>query len=298
MDAGFITSGVLKGVLLPGALSLILLAAGWAGVRMAEQARGRAFWGALAIPIAFAVAYWLTLGWPNFPPVDTTKWLPYAALTGMLLGLLAAPKKAPWWLTALLRLAASVALPLLLLQPTIKYTWHGSGWIWITAIALALFVLWTITDAAAQRLQGTPMPLALGAAAGLLGLCLLLSHSGMLTQTAGMLAAAVGAAFIVALWKPHLSLAFGAIPAYILVYAGLILCGHFFAYLPAKHAVLLALAPAVPILAVAIPAKHRTARAIVALLLALALAGTAAATLYQQHSTATQSSGADYEYDY
>ncbi|HES58568.1 MAG TPA: hypothetical protein ENO21_03960, partial [Firmicutes bacterium] len=215
-------SGLLLGVLLPGGISLILLAAGWAGVRMPDQARGRAFWGALAIPAAFAAAWWLTLGWPEFPPVDTTKWLPYAALLGALLGLIAAPLKSPWWLTALLRLAASVALPLALLQPTIKYTWQDAAWIWIAFIALALFVLWTITDATAQRFSGASMPLALGAASGLLALALLLGRSAMLAQAGGMLAAAIGAAFLVALWRPSLTLAFGAIPAIILVYVSLV----------------------------------------------------------------------------
>jgi len=141
------------------------------------------------------------------------------------------------------------------------------------------------------------MPLSLGAAGGLLAVCLLWAGSGMLAQTGGMLAAAVGAAFVVALWQPRLNLAIGAIPVYMLVYAGLILCSHFFSELPGLHAVLLALAPVAPALATAIPAKYTAARAIVSLLLVLALAGPAAGLLHQQYAAA-QSSSAEYEYVY
>jgi hypothetical protein len=297
MDPEMLTNSLLKGVLLPGAISLALFWVGWAGAGKTEQARGRAWVGALAVGLAVAAAYILTLGWPGFPPTDTTRWLPFAALLGAVLGLIAAPASSPWGLTALLRLAASVALPLAVLQPTIRYTWQESAWLWIGGIALALFVLWTTTDIAARRLAGPAMPLSLGAATALLAVALVLGRSAMLAQAGGMLAAAVGAAFLVALWRPHLLLAFGAMPVFMLVYAALLLSGHFFAELPALHTVLLALAPAATMLAAGIPAQRRALRSVVALLLALVLAGTAAGLLYNQQQAPEADTSSDSEYE-
>ncbi len=211
-------------------------------------------WGRRALPIGLGLAYalghaavrgWLRRDWPPFPPLDATDWVPWLALGASLLGLLETVAPTPAWARWENRLLMTALTLWLVLGPLLGGAWEPrEGYVRLAGLGLGMLAAWGVLDWQAERLgRATLLPLTLlagGTAAGLL-----LSHSLVLAEFAAVLAASLAACWLVGLWSPGLTPARGGVAVVVVVLAGLLLAGHFYAYpeLPGPVAATLAAAP-------------------------------------------------------
>jgi hypothetical protein len=237
---------ILYGILVPATAAAVALLAGWRPWRGPVTAgRTPRAAGARAVAGGLVLAQVLTLGAPQLPPVQANDWFVLLVAGSALLGLADAIYRQALWLRWALRLVASAAVPLLLLWPLTQHTWSmGQSVTILGALALGTFGLWTALDRLTATSRGAAVPLALVVATAGSGGVLALSGSASLGLLAGSLAAAIGPAFLLALWKPNFSLARGAVPPLTVGLSGLWLNGAFYADVPTASLVLLFVAPA------------------------------------------------------
>jgi hypothetical protein len=77
----FTIRDLLAGILLPSALSAVIVTAGWRVARRTLSERDARWWASgSTIGIAVASGWIALLGWPGFPPLDPTDGLKYLAL--------------------------------------------------------------------------------------------------------------------------------------------------------------------------------------------------------------------------
>ncbi len=234
---------LLYGVALPAALAAGVLLASWRAMRGRASARDSRSWAApLAIGAGF-VGGWLALfGRPEFPPLDATDWLFFAApalvalaLCDAYLGIPPQGRYASWF----------VAIPptcWVLARPLAA---AGDEQIGIVAVASMIAALaWIfLIDALASRVSAARLSGLLLAAVVPASVVLILSGSQRLAQI-GMLLAATQAGALVAnlIMGPAgvgrgVSLVFGAL------YGGLLFCGQHYAELSPVDAAILYAAP-------------------------------------------------------
>jgi len=212
--------------------------------------RARGALSPLALGLAYLAGHLVITGWITFPPVDTTNWLPYFALTAAALGAscaLVATK--PWARVIIFALVSAAALKLLL-KPKFQYGWSlGEGWLWVGCLVCAFVLLAVILDALVRRpATALEMPIfLLLTCAGTFG-ALMLSGSILLGQFAAVLGAAVFGSLFFAAWKVLLGR--GIVPVFSLLLGALLVSGYFFADLPLPCAMLLAFAPALALIPV------------------------------------------------
>ena len=237
---------ILFGILLPAGFAGLALLAGWRPWRGPVTAgRPELASGALAFAGGLVLAQVLTLGAPRMPPIAANDWFALLVAGSALLGLADAVFRQAIWLRWTLRLGASIAVPVLLLWSLTQHTWStGQSVAILGALALGTFGLWTAIDRLTATSRGAAVPLALVVATAGSGAVLALSGSASLGLLAGSLAAAIGPAFLLALWKPNFSLARGAVPPLTVGLSGLWLNGAFYADVPTASLVLLFVAPA------------------------------------------------------
>jgi len=228
----------------------VLLPFGVAAVVFIAARRGAApgsWGGAIALPAAFLIGRLSLAGWrwPPFPPIDSTDWLVYAALAAALLGLLASlwemPRAAVW----VERLAVSGAFVALLARPLVGHTWSSAlAARWLVGATVAVALVWWALDIWTRKAPGAATAFWLMVIGSAGALVLVFGRSAFLGQSAGGLAAGLGAAWVVSmLLRRRGVLARGAVPALALLFPGLLLCGHWYASVSLLQGALLAAAP-------------------------------------------------------
>jgi hypothetical protein len=205
--------------------------------------RGTRAWpAAVAVGAGYATSHAFIRGAPEALPADATQLLFHFAVAAALLGVVGdkLPVAARWAARAVL----SAAIPWLLLRGLEEHTWESTteAVFWYAGLGLGLFLVWSLLEWRARQVQGVPQPLVFCLVAGGAAVALAAGRSGVLGQMSGALAAALGPLVLLALLVPERT-ARGAIPVFVLLLAALVICGRFFAELPAASALLLCLAP-------------------------------------------------------
>ena len=235
------TGALVFGILLPGLASAAAWGVGWRlWRRAAEPIAGGEWSGAPAVALACVTGFLALYGWPRFPPTIAEDWLPYVAVVGGVVG--AAAIRSRRLRVALWVVMSAVALGLVLGSQ--RSSWSAAESIaWSVALLAAAIAVLATVDLIASRRPGPALPLTLWIWCSGLAATLALTGCAKYGQFVGFPAAALGSATIAALWKPGFSLAKGA-PAVLVPWnVALIACGYFYAYLPAGHAILMAVAP-------------------------------------------------------
>lgn len=174
--------------------------------------------------------------------LESHDWLVWLVSGAAILGILDGTWPAPRWARWQNRLLLCGLMVWLLLNSQVDPLWTPWQAIrWMLALGLGAFALWTFLDIRAERL-GPSMPIVIlvpvtGICVGQVGGSLL--YFGL----SAVLAAIVGAIWIVSWFSPRLNLARGAVPALSLAYGGLILVEVYFADLPKSSGITFAIAP-------------------------------------------------------
>lgn len=199
----------------------------------------------LAVAAAFVLAYRGLLNDVPLEPTVAREWLFWIAAGGALLSPLEA-------LHARLRFPVRIAFLgaalFLLLRRQYANHWEGEGGLAgpfpEVAIALGVGICgWYAVEFLARERPGAGAPLVLWSTATALALCCFWSASGLYAQLAGALAAATGAATVLAWLRPGPWFAGGGAGLAWLLCFGIGLSAHFYAGLDAPDALLLASAP-------------------------------------------------------
>jgi hypothetical protein len=163
----------------------------------------------------------------------------------MVLGVLETAWPSPGWARWENRLLLAGAMSWLILGPLFQSIWEPEpriGAAWIIGLAAATLALWGCLEGlACGRGRGLLLPMAL--VAGGTAAVLVLSRSLVLGECALGLTSALGVAWVVSRWRTSLTLAAGGVPIVVLVLAGLIFGGLFYAEVPKASGGLLALSP-------------------------------------------------------
>lgn len=233
---------------LPAAILAMVVAAALSGVALlCRRERVQGVLVSFALALGYAAGHFLITGVAKIPPADTTNWLPYFALAAAIAA--AAGQMVDRQLTRLVVFGlVSVGALRLLLAPIFRNTWStGEGWLWVICLAFAIVLVAVILDAL-KRSAALPIELPLSlliVSAGTAG-ALTLSGSLLLGQFAAVLAASVFGSLVTTVRGVVGHDGFIAVSSLLLV--ALLLCGYFFAELPAICVVLLATAPALAVI--------------------------------------------------
>lgn len=200
--------------------------------------------GAVGIALGFFSANYLLVSWPPFPPNAPSHWLVYLAIIAALLTLLERRwRLSPEWLWRF-RFGMSTLFMLILLRSMIMYTWTDpQALFWLAMIIPTTAVTWKYLDVLARRRKGATVPMTLSLVCAVASGCLALSGSMLLAQLAGALASIFAVAVLLGLWARDFTLSGGGISLFVLLYAGLLWQGCFYAELPVVSGGLLFLAP-------------------------------------------------------
>ncbi len=261
-----------------------------------DEKRGYALGAALGLAVGFTVGQIVTIGWPGLLPVDANYRLPHAALAAAAAGAFELFWKGRPLVLWVLRGAVGAVLVTLLLRSLLEHTWEGAqGVFWMSGVFGAfLFFLHQLT-ALCKKTKGISFPLLTVLLASAGSIALVLSHSALLGQLSGSLAAGIGAVGALAFFRPGISLHPAGVPVAATILAGLWMCGYFFASLPAESACALLLSPSFALLGGAGPLKGRPDWQVLALRILL-LSVPAGLAVYWALA-ASEGGGSDY-YDY
>jgi hypothetical protein len=224
---------------MPAILAGAALALAWRVWRRDGDGNRGAWGGAAGLALAYAAGHLGLVGAPPFPPVEATQWLFWLALLAGLWGAMEDRLR----LLARVRLGGrvilAIVLPVALARPLVTYSWGaGKGTLYVALLGIAVAALSWIVQRTAERRDGALVPaLLLVVATGSAGL-LVMSGSALLGQLAGLLAAASGAALVLAFWRPRVSLAGGGVTVAVLLLSGLWITGFFYAEMPLPSAIL------------------------------------------------------------
>jgi len=231
-------------LLIPAILAGVLLLVSWRAWRR-KSVHARGHWGgALAFAGAYLVAHVLLLSWPAMPPEQSAEWQAWIAVALAVIGVTQRGWGDRWYAAWPIRIAVSAALCYALLQRPIENIWgRNEIFAWLGGLTLFLTAVWFSTERIASFRGGASLPLSLWAWCALSAGTFTIAGSGVLGQLAGALAAACGAAVVLAWWAPGIRLSGGALTALVPLFFGLVLRSHFFGELTIWSAALLAGAP-------------------------------------------------------
>ncbi len=238
-----ILDALLRGVLVPALVAgVLLILIGRLPGR--EGGRGARNWlGAIPLAAGYASTQVALVGWPAFPPRESTHGLFCIAVAAALLSPLATAHgiRAPlrWIATAVL----AFGVPVLLLRSRIVQRWStGESLLVVGALGASLLAV----GGAAGTSARLPGPLSylvllipLGSAAGVLGL----SGTALHAQLAGAVASGLGAGIVISLsgGGAPISPATALFASSLL--ASVLITGHFYARVSVASAFLIALCP-------------------------------------------------------
>jgi hypothetical protein len=244
---------ILIGVVGPILISGIVYLMAWRPWRTNASGRRPLWAGAPAIGLAFAVGHIAIVGWPGRPPLSgewwnypVEKWLLFVVAFAAVLAMASSAIFRSRLVDQLLSIPAAVLVVGLMLSPMFKHSWSGgAAAAWLIGLSVAIVLLRLSIDVASAGMPGPGFVAALVIVATGMSVCLLLCSNASSAQLAGSLAAALGAAWVVALWRRDVSLAGGGATVVAVVMAGLLLLGMFYAHptMPRPAAALLAAAP-------------------------------------------------------
>ena len=285
------------GVLMPAVISLILLLMFWRG--QSPDRHWRPLWvPALALYLAFLTSWYFLKGLPSWPVTDSAGWLPWLAGAGALLGSFIAIRKLPPATVMPLRVFMSVTTVWLATQSLQSNAWKGQSWLWIAGLSLLMFIIWISWEDLARRHEGPMLPLLLTINFTALAFAALLGESASISQSAGIICAALGAMVIVGLIRPSLNLSVATLFVAMPLFAVMLLNAHFYANLSTLHAVLLLACTFAAPLAVRITAKYRLIPRLAAAALITALPFLVSVGLIMfSHPAVSADDGTDYYYD-
>ena len=237
------------GVLLPAMVLGLLLAAAW------WRPERRLLWLApLGVALGWALGFRASNGaWPELPPGRSTEMLFYIGVLG---GVVCASeplrgaghaKGRP--VAALTRLPSVIVASWLLLRNLVA-RWETSEVVWqVGGAALFLWAVWSVFEGLARKREGWLVPAVLWCVMTAGAVAFLWTGSALYAQFSGTLAALCGAAVVVSLVWPRVSLAHGTAGALGLILGCLCVGAAHFSKLPVLASVLLGLAPGVVLIA-------------------------------------------------
>ena len=219
---------VLLGVVPPALIAALVLLVAWRPWQRTPVEN--AGWGpTVACGLAVLAGYLAIEGRPQFPPPEKWQWILYLGLAAMGLGLVdligQAARWRPRWTRGLAGPLAAAAALLMLRHPSPE-----AQPLWKAGLGLAVLLSWAALEPLARRRPGASIPLALLLSLAGAGAVIVLSGNAKLAGLAGALAAAMGAAVVVAWWQPRLSLAHGAVVVVVVVLSGLLFLGQAYTY--------------------------------------------------------------------
>lgn len=190
----------LLGVLVPLVVSVatFLFAGGWR--RFTRHARPPGdYAAALALAAGYTAGHYGIYGWTRFPPVDVIHWLPLLALVVGFAAGFDFPSR-PLLQLPVLWVVAAAGMSLLLL-PYVRSRWApGYSAAVLAGGGVALALLAGLARASVARVQSAlPILSVVVVCATGVSITLLLSHSALLAQVTGSLAAAAGGLWLLAL---------------------------------------------------------------------------------------------------
>jgi hypothetical protein len=228
--------------LLPGILVALLVSGVFTIVGRLWKANS--WTDAIAVGAGYAVGHAVTAGWPAFPPIEATQWLPYFGIAVTVLAVIDTLLRPPGSVRVVIWFLCCAGILSLLLTSKFQYGWSlFVGILWIAGLATAMLVLTSFLDRAARRDASISLPLILAIVAGGTGLALMLSGSMLLGQLALVLAGAFGAIVIVGTLLPNAINGRGIAPVSATLLCGLWLSGYFFSELPSVSGLLLLVSP-------------------------------------------------------
>jgi len=260
----------LWGLLVPALFTGAVLLLAWVSRQAAEQA-SRGWLGALAVGGAFLLGQAAALGGlPQLPPAqadDRLFWLVAGAVALAGVESLLAERR---WPRLVLRGVYPFFVPWFLLARLLE----RRETVAVGGLGLALLLGWSALAAWSARRPGASVPLVLWSVTSGGALALLFSHTAKYAQLAGILAACLGAAVVVAWIRPSFALGAGAAGVVAVLLACFWIAGVWLAAtpLPVESAVLLAVSPLLATAAEVGPLSRLAPRKAVLARLALASA--------------------------
>lgn len=166
--------------------------------------RGVKWIGSLGILLGYMIGYIGIQGWPQFPPADpSTGWFVYIGITTLILSLAESGWKNRWWGVFIGRVLFTVLVCLIMLSPLVRNTWNMPQAIFrVTTFTVTALIFWNIIDSIRRDLSPGLLGLFLAIFATVESIVILLSHSILLAQLVGLVAATMGALTVVD-WMFH-----------------------------------------------------------------------------------------------
>lgn len=234
----------LAGIALPAAVAGVLL------LVLGRLAGGRGWAAALAVGCGQLAGHVGVRGWRGWEPKESTDWIAVGAAAGLVAGVFGLTRHGPLALRLLLRWLAALGAAWLIAGRSLANRGDATEVLGRMALVAAGAALgWSLLES--RRYAGgdwpaAASPLLLTVAAGCAALAIGLSGSVLLARLAGVLAAALCAAWVVTALRLAPPLLPGAAPVVALALLGLLLAASIHARLPVVAALLLACAAVVP----------------------------------------------------
>ncbi len=184
---------------------------------------------AAALGAAYLAGHLATFGMPSWPPRESTQWIFFLALAGLLLGLLQAWKPSMRF-TGILFL--SLAVPIVLLRSPMLHLWPASRSILIIfGIGALIGGLWFSLRNRALAMHGGTLPATWMMVSAGTALTMQFSGAASFAQLSGALAAACGVLMVEGFLKPKLD-SRTAVPVLLTLWSSLWICGWYYIEAP------------------------------------------------------------------
>src|SRR4051812_13277218 len=231
-------------VMIPAALALVTMCLAWRPWRRFPRPAGH-WGGAAAIGVAVILAYYpITNAPPHFPPREATVWVFWIAFLATLVGLIDALIRPPRWVSTILVFALSSFALAMMLKSQLFGEWSTAASLGALLLFGMIGVLWWVTFEASADTGSLTHALLTWLTASGIAVALLLTGSLKFGQFAMALAGAAGAMVVLILWRRNVSLAHGAMHAFIVVILCLLIPSHYLSELPAVEGLALLAIPA------------------------------------------------------
>jgi hypothetical protein len=240
---------ILWATLLPAFLAGFFLLVAWRPWRR-EATRWGSWIEPPALGAAFVAGQVSLVGWPPFPPIESTHGLFYLALAAAGVGAIESLSTAPSLLRGALRALLAFGAPALLLRSRLRGSWtpfEGAAWIGILGASILAFH--AAVRAAARRLTGPSRAALLFVPVAAASGVLVLYGSALLSQLAGALASALGAGLVLSWLNPAVSFRRGSTTVVAILLGSLLTNGVFYAEVTVPAAALIGLSPLACLLA-------------------------------------------------
>ncbi len=211
---------ILYGAVLPALVAAIVLLVAWRPWNRSSSING-AWGGGLLLAAAFAVTQFGLVGWPPCPPREPAQWTVWLVLLAAAAEAILRILRPPCWIRCIVHAAFAVAVGSLAVP---DFHQHPNRAAW--CVGVSVIVLWSTLESLATRLRGATLPVAWLLA--VIGVAVVLERSAnaKLAQLAGALAAGLGVAVLVGLWRPKLPIAAGFASVLAIALPALLVNGH------------------------------------------------------------------------